>query len=168
MSTYVEPPPWMNEQYKLYCSQLELLHAHKTKTLLQKSRIKYSMEGEQPTKYIRILQKKCSPKVCMSKVYKVWEGVTPVLLEDQDEIRTEFTYFYHQLHKERETYSTHNDIYKFIPKDKIKVIPDNIREAAETNISETEVAKYLKTLGIMYHPGPQVLQETFINFTGAN
>ena len=80
----------------------------------------------------------------MTKIYKVRKGVTPVLLEDQDEIQKEFTHFYQQLYKERETYSTHNDIYKFFPKDKIKVIPDDIRAASETDISETEVAKYLK------------------------
>ena len=100
----------------------------------------------------------------MSKVYTVREGVTPVLLEDKDEIQTEFTYFYQQLYTEIETYSTHNDTYKFIPKDKIKVIPDNIREAAETNISETEVAKYLKNTRNNVSPGPQNSRVIFIIF----
>ena len=164
MNTHADPPPWMNEQYELYCSQLELLHAHKTKTLLQKSRIKYSMEGEQPTKFFANIAKKCSPKVCMTKIYKVRKGVTPVLLEDQDEIQKEFTHFYQQLYKERETYSTHNDIYKFVPKDKIKVIPDEIRAASETDISETEVAKYLKNTRNNVSPGSTGFTGNFYKF----
>ena len=119
MNTYADPPPWINEKYELYCSQLEMLHTHKTKTVLQKIRIKHKMEGEQPTKYFANLAKKCSPKVCMSKIYKVCKGKDPILLENQDEIQEEFTNYYYELFKERETYSTHSNIYKCVSKNKI-------------------------------------------------
>ena len=102
------------------------------------------MEGEQPTKYFANLAKKCSPKVCMSKIYKVRKGKNPILLENQNDIQEEFTKYYYKLFKEKETYSSNNDIYKFEPKDKIKVIRDDIRQASETEISEAEVAKYIK------------------------
>ena len=49
MQKYVDPPSWVSEQYELYCTELESLHSYHTKNLLQKSRIKYNMEGEQRT-----------------------------------------------------------------------------------------------------------------------
>ena len=42
------------------------------------------------------------------------------------------------------THSTHDDIYKFIPRDQIRTVPQNIRDTSENNIAEAEFAKYLQ------------------------
>ena len=89
------------------------------------------------------MAKKCTPKTTINAIYKVRKNEQPILLEDQDEIQAEFREYYKTLYEYRETNCSPEYIYKYVSRDKIRVIPEDIKEKAEKQITETEVANYL-------------------------